>query len=132
MPLSRQILIVDYDPQWPELYEREAGRIRAALGCRTLRVGSRSVPHLVAKSIINILLVVADSADEATYLPALEASVSTCTFFPRCPEIDRMLMFRDWLRGNVPDRALYAHTKTSAGSAKWKDVSRITPMPRPW
>jgi hypothetical protein len=31
-PLSGRILIVDYDPQWPELFSREAVRIRAVLG----------------------------------------------------------------------------------------------------
>ena len=31
-PLSSRILIVDYDPQWPELFGREADRIRAVLG----------------------------------------------------------------------------------------------------
>jgi hypothetical protein len=30
-PLSSRILIVDYDPQWPELFGREAVRIRAGL-----------------------------------------------------------------------------------------------------
>lgn len=48
-PFSCRILIVDYDPQWRELFQREASRIRAVLGCRTLRVehtGSTSVPGL--------------------------------------------------------------------------------------
>ena len=36
--LSSQILIVDYDPQWPDLFAREADRIRAVLGCRALRI----------------------------------------------------------------------------------------------
>src|SRR5579864_7658699 len=76
-PLSSRILIVDYDPQWPELFAREAGRIRAALGDRALRIehtGSTSVPGLAAKPIIDILLVVGDSATEDTYVPALEAA----------------------------------------------------------
>jgi GrpB-like predicted nucleotidyltransferase (UPF0157 family) len=54
---SSRILIVDYDSRWPELFAREADRIRAALGCRALRVehtGSTSVPGLVAKPIIDI------------------------------------------------------------------------------
>jgi GrpB-like predicted nucleotidyltransferase (UPF0157 family) len=50
-PMSSRILIVDYDPQWPELFRREADRIRAVLGSRALRIehtGSTSVPGLVA------------------------------------------------------------------------------------
>ena len=71
------ILIEKYDPFWPELFRREAVRIRTALGDRALRVehtGSTSVPLLVAKPIIDILLVVADSTDEAAYAPGLESA----------------------------------------------------------
>src|SRR5262245_56633175 len=58
-PLAAPIEICDYDPAWPELYEREAVRIRAALGPRIVRLehaGSTSVPTLPAKPIIDILL----------------------------------------------------------------------------
>jgi GrpB-like predicted nucleotidyltransferase (UPF0157 family) len=71
------ILIEKYDPFWTELFRREADRIRTALGDRALRVehiGSTSVPLLAAKPIIDILLVVADSADEAAYAPDLESA----------------------------------------------------------
>src|SRR5438552_3939607 len=60
-PLSSRILIVDYDPHWPDLFAREADRIRSLLGSRALRIehaGSTSVPGLAAKPIIDLLLVV--------------------------------------------------------------------------
>src|SRR5580692_9066440 len=63
------ILIKDYDPRWPELFALEADRIRGLLGERALRVehtGSTSVPGLVAKPIIDVLLVVKDSAKTRT------------------------------------------------------------------
>jgi GrpB-like predicted nucleotidyltransferase (UPF0157 family) len=65
--LSGRIRIVDYNPHWPELFGREADRIRHVLRRRALQVehtGSTSVPGLVAKPIIDMLLVVAYSADE--------------------------------------------------------------------
>src|SRR2546423_7947670 len=68
------IELSDYDPAWPDLFAREARRIAVVLGERALRVehvGSTSVPGLAAKPIIDMLLVVADSADEETYVPAL-------------------------------------------------------------
>ena len=146
--MSSRILIVDYDPQWPALYGREADRIRAALGSRALRiehVGSTSVPGLVAKPIIDILLAVTDSADEAMYRPALEArgyllrirechwyehrmfrgpdtKINLHVFSSGCPEIDRMLMFRDWLRNSATDRDRYSRTKLALGQREWKDV----------
>src|SRR5260370_37345501 len=63
-PLSCRILIVDYDPQWPKFFAHETERIRAVLGDRALRIehtGSTSVPGLVAKPVIAMLLVLTDS-----------------------------------------------------------------------
>src|SRR6266545_867961 len=79
-PLRRQpgpIVLVDYDAAWPALFEREAERVRAVLGDRVLRIehaGSTSVPGLCAKPIVDIVLVVADAADEPAYVPRLEAA----------------------------------------------------------
>jgi GrpB-like predicted nucleotidyltransferase (UPF0157 family) len=147
-PLSNPILIVNYDPRWPELFAREAERLRSVLGNRALRiehVGSTSVPGLAAKPIIDLLLVVADSADEEAYSPSLTAAgymlkiresnwyehrlfkgpdtdINLHVFSPNCPEIDRMLLFRDWLRGNAADRDLYARTKRTLARQNWKYV----------
>jgi GrpB-like predicted nucleotidyltransferase (UPF0157 family) len=73
--LAGKIQLADYDPAWPGLFEREAARIRAVLGDRVLlleHVGSTSVPGLAAKPLIDILLVVADPADEDAYVAPLE------------------------------------------------------------
>src|SRR5438046_2399504 len=67
-PLAGRILIVDYDAQWPELFSREAVRIRAVLGHRALRIehaGATAVPGLVAKPTIDMVLVVIGSAGYA-------------------------------------------------------------------
>jgi GrpB-like predicted nucleotidyltransferase (UPF0157 family) len=146
-PLNGRILLVDYDPRWAELFEREAARIRAVLAeaLQIEHVGSTSVPDLPAKPILDIVLVVTDSADEAAYLPALESTgyrlhirefdwyehrlfkgpetaVNLHTFSAGCPEVDRMLMFRDWLRVNPADRQLYARTKSALAEKKWTFV----------
>ena len=144
-PLHGRVLIVDYDPQWAEMFDREAARIRAVLAERALQVehvGSTSVPGLPAKPIIDIVLVVIDSADETAYVPALAATgyrlhlreadwyehrmfkgpdtdINLHTFSAGCPEIDRMLMFRDWLRVNPADRQLYARTKLALAEREW-------------
>ena len=73
--LSGKVILVDYDPAWPGLFARESRRISSALGMNALaigHVGSTAVPGLAAKPIIDILLVVANSADESSYAPALE------------------------------------------------------------
>ena len=75
--LSTSIEIHEYDPQWPVLYAREEERIRAILGPRVLRIehaGSTSVCGLPAKPVIDIVLEVPNSADEAAYVPDLESA----------------------------------------------------------
>ncbi|GAA5166805.1 MULTISPECIES: GrpB family protein [Amycolatopsis] len=75
--LNSTVTLADYDPRWAQLYERKASRIRSALGKRVVpldHVGSTSVPGLCAKQIIDVLLVVPNSADEPAYVPALEAA----------------------------------------------------------
>jgi GrpB-like predicted nucleotidyltransferase (UPF0157 family) len=146
--LVGHVQIVDYDPAWPRLFEREAKRIQTALGNRTLlieHVGSTSVPELAAKPRIDVLLVVADSADESAYVPALEAvgyvlrirepdwhehrmfngpdtDVNLHVFSPGSPEVDRMLLFRDWLRSHASDRQLYERTKRELARKDWKHM----------
>jgi GrpB-like predicted nucleotidyltransferase (UPF0157 family) len=66
-----------YDPAWPQQFEAEAAKIRAALGSGAFvleHVGSTSIPGLCAKPILDIVLAVADSGDEAAYVPPLEAA----------------------------------------------------------
>jgi GrpB-like predicted nucleotidyltransferase (UPF0157 family) len=147
-PLSAKVSIVDYDPHWPELFRREADRIRAALGGRARQVehaGSTAVPGLPAKPVIDIVLVVDNSADEAAYVPALEAAgyvlrireadwyqhrmfkgpdtdINLHVFSAGCPEIRRMLRFRDWLREHSEDRDRYARAKRALAQEDWKHV----------
>lgn len=139
------IVLADYDPAWPRLFEREAARIRGALGDGVVtidHVGSTSVPALAAKPRIDILLVVPDSADEPAYAPALERAgyvlrirepdwyehrvfkgpdtdLNLHVFSPGCPEIDRMTGFRDWLRAHGDDRLLYERTKRELAARTW-------------
>ena len=146
--MSSQIQIMDYDPLWPEVFRREADRIRTLLGCRALQIehtGSTSVLGLAAKPIIDILLVVKDSSDEPAYVPILEragyalrlrepnwhehrmlkgptADINLHVFSSGCSEINRILNFRDWLRSNATDRDLYERTKRDLAEKEWADV----------
>jgi GrpB-like predicted nucleotidyltransferase (UPF0157 family) len=146
--LSGPIVLADYDPRWPQQFAREAARIELALGERALRIehsGSTSVPGLAAKPIIDMLLVVVDSGDELAYVPDLEAAgyvlrireadwnehrmfkgpdtnVNLHVLSSGCPEIDRVLRFRDWLRRHDEDRVLYERTKRELADRHWKYV----------
>ena len=141
----RDIVVTDYDPTWPGRYAEQAATIRAALGARARRVehiGSTAVPGLAAKPLIDVLLVVDDPADEASYLPALEAAgyelrirepefyqhrmlrtpardVHVHVFAADSPEVERYLLLRDRLRRDQADRELYAATKRRLAARDW-------------
>ncbi|MGC4189599.1 MAG: GrpB family protein [Thermomicrobiales bacterium] len=68
MSSSPTIVIVPYDPAWPDDFAALATAIRAAMDDLALRVdhiGSTSVPGLAAKDIIDIQITVADLTDDA-------------------------------------------------------------------
>lgn len=51
-----------------------------------------------------------------------DTDVNLHVFSPRCTEVERMLLFRDWLRNNPIDRELYAQTKMQLAREEWKYV----------
>jgi GrpB-like predicted nucleotidyltransferase (UPF0157 family) len=148
VPHAATIHLAEYDPEWPRLFEREAIRIREALGGRARaveHVGSTSVPGLAAKPVIDIVLVVDDSADESAYVPDLEAhgyvlrirepdwfehrlfkgpdtNVNVHVFSSDCTEVQVMLDFRDRLRANDSDRELYERAKRELAAKDWRYV----------
>ena len=142
------IVLVGYDPRWPAMFDREASRIRAALASLAMRVehvGSTSVPGLAAKPIIDIVLAVPDSADEAAYVPVLEAAgyvlrgrepdwhehrlfkgpdadINLHVFSAGDAEIDLMVLFRDWLRSRDNERDAYLRVKRDLAQRTWRHV----------
>lgn len=145
-PLNSPISLAPYDPAWPELFDRLAQQIRAALGDAVLlleHAGSTSVPGLSAKPIIDMVMAVAVSSDEPAYVKPLEEKGFTLrirepdwyehrllrppevagnlhVFSAGCEEIAQMLLFRDWLRSHADDRALYEATKRDLAARTWK------------
>jgi GrpB-like predicted nucleotidyltransferase (UPF0157 family) len=148
IPLNTTITLKPYNPAWPSTYAELERQMREALGATALmieHVGSTSVPGLSAKPIIDVVLAVADSADEGSYASPLERlgyvlrirepdwfehrmlkpsgiDGNIHVFSRACPEIDRMLAFRDWLRINDDDRRLYERTKQELAARTWKHV----------
>ncbi|MFJ9778527.1 GrpB family protein [Amycolatopsis sp. NPDC101161] len=146
--LNSTVTLADYDPEWPKLFEREAERIRAVLGDQVLvleHVGSTSVPGLCAKPCVDILLVVPDSDDEDTYLPALEAAgyrlvirepdwekhrcfkgpdtnVNLHVYSPGNGQTERYRLLRDRMRAHPEERDLYAAKKRELAAKEWKYV----------
>jgi len=146
---KREIKIFDYDPEWPNKFAKHAKTISEAVGSFLLRIehiGSTSVPGLAAKPVIDILVVVPDSANESAYLPRLEAAgyvlrvrepywnehrmfrtpekdVHVHVYSAGCPEIQRNLIFRNRLRSNAEDRKRYEQTKRELVAEDWPDMN---------
>lgn len=60
--MSERIIIVPYDPEWPDLFRRLGTQLRDALGDVALRIdhiGSTSIPGMDAKPIIDVQISVA-------------------------------------------------------------------------
>jgi GrpB-like predicted nucleotidyltransferase (UPF0157 family) len=148
VPEKVKIKIVDYDAGWPGKFETHAAVVAAALRDAALRIehiGSTSVPGLAAKPIIDILVVVENSAAESSYVPQLEAAgyvlhvrepewnehrmfrtpardVHVHVYSLGCPEIQRNLVFRDRLRQNSDDRQRYEQTKRELAAQEWPNM----------
>jgi len=139
---STDLTIADPDPRWGRDYDLLARRIATTLGAVASEidhVGSTSVPGLPAKPIIDIVIVVADTDDEAAYAPALAAAgfvhvvrepwwhghrlfrhedprANVHVFGPDCVEVARMRIFRDWLRTHPDDLETYRQAKIAAAA----------------
>lgn len=144
--LNGPIVLAPYSEDWPIRFERLKADIQQVLGHRGLEVehvGSTSVPGLRAKPIIDIVLLVESPADEAAYVPSLEAlgyhlkfrepdwhehrmlrlaepAAHLHVFSADCSEVPRMLAFRDWLRTHPEDRVLYEREKVQLAARHWK------------
>lgn len=148
--INGPVTLVEYDPAWPQMFRREEARIRKALGDRALRiehVGSTSIPGIIAKPCIDILLVVNDAGNDDAYVPELqdagyvlrisedvdgwgphrvfkgpEVNLNLHVLSKGSPEIHRFLEFRDWLRTHPEDRDRYAKVKRSLASRTWQHI----------
>jgi GrpB-like predicted nucleotidyltransferase (UPF0157 family) len=139
-------VISDPDPAWPSRFAELEAIIGSALGDAALAVehiGSTSVPHLAAKPIIDVLVVVADVEDEPSYVPALQDAgfvlrvreaghrmfrtpdrdVHIHVYASGDQAITDYLDLRDWLRVDESDRALYADVKRDLAQRPWSDMN---------
>ena len=51
-----------------------------------------------------------------------DTNINLHTFSEGCPEIDKMLGFRDWLRTHDEDRDLYERTKQDLAAREWRYI----------
>ena len=136
---SQYVVVLPYDPTWPELFRQEASRLRGLLPDEIVsihHIGSTSVPGLSAKPIVDVLVEVRDIQRidgynprmiSAGYQPEGENGLPGRRFFVRGndsnrtyhihmyqtghPDIPRHLHFRDYLIAHPEDRQAYEALK---------------------
>ena len=136
--MADPIIVVDYDPTWPERFQFLHRRIAGALGNAAVaieHVGSTAVPNLAAKPIIDIDVLLANETALPTVIghlaqlgyvhqgtlgiPDREAFRAPVHDIPHhlyvCPPGSRTfqehLAFRDYLRAHAQEANVYGELK---------------------
>ena len=125
------IELVAYDPAWPARFDAEAAAIRATLGSEfpygIEHVGSTAVPGLVAKPIVDIVLIV----PERERWPALVAPLAGLGYVYWDGNPDTTKMF--FVKGMPPfgtgrTHHLHVHTADAAApTIRFRDHLRADP-----
>ena len=152
--MGAAVEIAEYDPAWPEAYERERAAIAEALVGHALaieHVGSTSVPGLGAKPIVDIMIGLRALADHARCVAPLaslsyehkgEYGIPGRHYFrrpvrgPRTHQLHmvehgrdfwvRHLLFRDYLRRNPDEAAAYQRLKLRLAARFGSDIEGYT------
>lgn len=144
------VIVVDYDPLWPQLFEEEAARIEQVLGGNLAaihHIGSTAVEGLPAKPIIDVMPVVYDLAavdarvrafERLGYEAMGEYGIPGRRYYRKgarlrthhvhvfeesaVHDIERHLAVRDYLRTHADAAAAYAELKRALAQRFSQDI----------
>jgi len=148
-----KVSVVEYRPQWREMFEEEMQLLQAVLGevsAKVEHIGSTAVNGLAAKPVIDIMIGLPDFSVADKLVPRIEApgyeyinkyedEMPFRRFFVKnrngirthqihMVETDsgfwiRHLSFRDYLRQNPEAANKYAALKQQLAEREWEDVN---------
>jgi GrpB-like predicted nucleotidyltransferase (UPF0157 family) len=148
--MANLVIVLDYDPNWPGLFQSLRKRIADALGdlaAAIEHVGSTAVPDLASKPVIDIDVLLASETmfpaaikrlarlgyvhqgnlgipeREAFLAPANDAPHHLYVCPPGSSEFRRHMAFRDYLRAHPKDAKLYGDLKTALAERFREDRS---------
>ena len=148
--MANPVIVLDYDPNWPGLFQSLRKRVASALGDMATaieHVGSTAVPDLAAKPIINIDVLLACETmlpaaierlaslgyirrgnlgipeREAFRAPANDAPHHLYVCPPSSAEFQRHMAFRDYLRAHPNDAKIYGDLKIALAGRFREDRS---------
>ena len=119
---SRPVVIVDYDPRWPEMFEAEKARILQAVGEHVVaveHVGSTAVPGLAAKPTIDIIAGVRRLEEARSCIGPLAA-----IGYEYVPEYELEMPERRYFRKGPPEsRTVHLHMVEIGGDFWWRHLT---------
>ena len=148
--MANPVIVLDYDPNWPGLFQSLRKRVASALGDMATaieHVGSTAVPDLAAKPIINTDVLLACETmlpaaierlaslgyihrgnlgipeREAFLAPANDAPHHLYVCPPSSAEFQRHMAFRDYLRAHPNDAKIYGDLKIALAGRFREDRS---------
>jgi len=152
--MARKVEVVAYDFRWPGLFETEAGKLETVLGENLIaihHIGSTSVPGLMAKPTVDLLVVVRsheqlDACDNTMralgYQSKGENGIQGRRYYQKLDgeshlyhihafesghfEIARHLNFRDYLRMHPDEARAYQDLKVDLAAQYPSDPERYT------
>ena len=154
--MEHPVIIADYNPQWPALYEEERNRILGLIGHKVIaieHIGSTAVPGLGGKPITDIMVAVHHLADaeecieplqstDYEYVPPSEVGIPERRYFRKGPPEahshhihmvertsyfwERHLLFRDFLRSHPEAAQQYYHLKKELAAKHGADREGYT------
>ncbi len=154
--MKAPVVIVDYDPRWPAMYEEERQRILDATGDLIVameHIGSTAVPGVGAKPIIDLMAAVDSLADAEKcieplktvgyeYVPEYNEIMPERRYFHKGPPARRThhlhmveltgdfwtrhLLFRDYLRAHPKEAQEYHRLKKELSARYGRDREGYT------
>ena len=153
--MAEPIEILEYNAEWPAMYEAEKARILGAAGAKIVaieHIGSTAVPGLGAKPIIDVLAAVEQMSDSLACIEPLKNLGYEYYFWPEFPErclfLDgpigagphhlhmtgsmsdfwrEKLLFRDFLRAHSEVAEEYYELKKAWAATYGADSDRYEP-----
>lgn len=108
------IILKEYDPRWPTWYEQEAALVKKAVGeervLRLSHIGSTSVPELLAKPTVDILMEISGETENEKLIAALERAGYLFTRQPNKPA-PHMMFMKGYSPEGFLERVFHLHVR---------------------
>lgn len=106
------VLLTDHDPRWKEYFLQEKAFLQALFGGKIIRmsyIGSSSVPGLLAKPTIDILLEIAQDTD----LPPFTERMKDEGYIVNTPKNDLIMYLKGYTPRGFEGQAVHIHVRPS-------------------